>query len=64
MIGHKPGLYWKLCWGFITPTFMIVILIYFLITYRPLEYNGVAYPTTAYGMNEKCFLRYRNRIHK
>lgn len=49
MIGHRPGAYWRLCWGFITPVFMLIILIYFIITYKPLTYNGVAYPATYLG---------------
>ncbi|GBO11783.1 Sodium-dependent noradrenaline transporter, partial [Araneus ventricosus] len=24
MIGHKPGLFWRLCWKFISPIFLIV----------------------------------------
>jgi solute carrier family 6 noradrenalin transporter-like protein 2 len=24
MIGHRPGLYWRICWKFISPMFIIV----------------------------------------
>ena len=24
MLGHRPGLYWKICWKFISPTFLAV----------------------------------------
>jgi hypothetical protein len=24
MTGHRPGLYWRLCWKFISPTFLLV----------------------------------------
>jgi Sodium:neurotransmitter symporter family len=24
MLGHKPGLYWRICWKFISPSFLIV----------------------------------------
>lgn len=24
MIGHRPGLYWRICWKFISPLFIIV----------------------------------------
>lgn len=26
MIGHRPGLYWRLCWKFVSPMFIIVSL--------------------------------------
>lgn len=29
MIGRKPGLYWRICWKFISPTFIIVNKIFF-----------------------------------
>lgn len=25
MIGHKPGIYWRVCWTYISPTFLLVI---------------------------------------
>lgn len=32
MLGLKTGLYWRICWGLITPTFMGTVLIYYLKT--------------------------------
>lgn len=49
MIGKKPGLYWRLCWGLITPLLMIAILIYTIVTYKPLTYKDIPYPHSAYG---------------
>lgn len=50
MLGIKTGLYWRICWGIITPLLMGSILIYTLITLEPLTYNGYIYPTNAYGI--------------
>jgi len=27
MIGHRPGIYWRICWKFIAPCFLLVRLI-------------------------------------
>ncbi|XP_059607918.1 sodium-dependent nutrient amino acid transporter 1-like [Phlebotomus argentipes] len=46
---QKPiGLYWRICWGFITPTMMIIILIYTIVKLQPLTYRDQPYPTSAY----------------
>lgn len=29
MIGHRPGLYWRICWKFISPMFIIVSFFFF-----------------------------------
>lgn len=51
MIGRNPGIYWRLCWGIITPILMISILIYTIVSYEPLTYKNIFYPNTAYGIN-------------
>lgn len=50
MSGRRTGLYWRLCWGLITPAVMITILLYTFITFKPLTYRGYVYPDMAYGM--------------
>lgn len=50
MSGRNPGLYWRLCWGVLTPAVMITILLYTFATYKPLTYRGYIYPDTAYGI--------------
>lgn len=60
MSGRNPGLYWRLCWGILTPTVMITILLYTFVTYKPLTYRGYIYPDTAYGMT--TFLHNQNSI--
>lgn len=32
MLGFKTGLYWRICWGLITPAFMGTVLVYYLTT--------------------------------
>ncbi|XP_058119007.1 sodium-dependent nutrient amino acid transporter 1-like isoform X2 [Anopheles ziemanni] len=50
MLGHRPSLYWRLCWRWITPLLMFVILIYNLVTLEPLMYKQYVYPTIAYDI--------------
>lgn len=49
MIGKNPNIYWRLCWGVITPALMTAILIYTFFAYEPLTYKGHSYPEWAYG---------------
>lgn len=31
MLGYRPGLFWRICWTYISPSFLLVrILLYFL----------------------------------
>ncbi|XP_065160675.1 sodium-dependent serotonin transporter [Atheta coriaria] len=42
MIGHKPGLFWRLCWKYISPVFLLVIFIFCLLGHEEMlgtEYN-------------------------
>lgn len=48
MLGRKTGIYWRLCWGFITPVFLMVVLIYSLATNTLITYGGQLYPDSAY----------------
>lgn len=49
MLGIKTGVLWRLCWCVVTPVLMSCILLYTIITLKPLTYNGKAYPTWANG---------------
>ncbi|XP_055703632.1 sodium-dependent nutrient amino acid transporter 1-like isoform X2 [Phlebotomus papatasi] len=49
MIGKRPGMYWRLTWGFITPLLLLTIFIYTLAIYSPLTYRGQNYPDSAYA---------------
>ncbi|CAH1778665.1 unnamed protein product [Owenia fusiformis] len=51
MIGFKPSYYWRICWKFITPTFLSVVVVLSVIKYSPLTYTSQAgiyiYPSWA-----------------
>jgi solute carrier family 6 amino acid transporter-like protein 5/7/9/14 len=49
MLGFRPNLYWRLCWKYITPLLMILILIYTFCTLEPIKYHGEYYPDIAYA---------------
>ncbi|RVE42750.1 hypothetical protein evm_012574 [Chilo suppressalis] len=44
MIGFRPGLYWRVCWRFAAPAFLLFITAYGLLDYEPLQYEGYIYP--------------------
>lgn len=44
MIGFRPGLYWRVCWRFAAPAFLLFITAYGLLDYEPLQYEGYVYP--------------------
>lgn len=47
MIGFTPGLYWRVCWRFLAPIFLLFIIVYGLVFYEPLSYEGYVYPDWA-----------------
>jgi solute carrier family 6 (neurotransmitter transporter, dopamine) member 3 len=47
MIGIYPGVYWRVCWKFIAPIFLLFITVYGLVGYTPLSYEDYIYPTWA-----------------
>ncbi|XP_055531694.1 sodium-dependent dopamine transporter isoform X2 [Wyeomyia smithii] len=47
MIGFSPGIYWRVCWKFVAPLFLLFIIIYGLIGYEPLSYGDYVYPPWA-----------------
>ncbi|XP_075167565.1 sodium-dependent nutrient amino acid transporter 1-like [Haematobia irritans] len=48
MLNVNTSIYYRICWSIITPLFMTAILIYMLVEYEPLQYNGVLYPEELY----------------
>lgn len=50
MIGKNPSIYWRICWGIVTPLIMTVILIYKLALYTLPTYNKTVYPDWAYAI--------------
>lgn len=59
MSNRKTGIYWRICWGLITPFLMATILIYSIATMEPITYKKYVYPDAAYGkyyINDHFFL--------
>lgn len=48
MLGIKTGLYYRICWGIITPLMMGVILLYTIWDLQPVTYRQTVYPDVAY----------------
>ncbi|CAH1378553.1 hypothetical protein MTP99_002379 [Tenebrio molitor] len=44
MIGFAPGYYWRFCWKFAAPVFLLFIIVYGLLGYEPLSYEDYVYP--------------------
>ncbi|XP_015118294.1 sodium-dependent dopamine transporter [Diachasma alloeum] len=47
MIGFSPGIYWRVCWKFVAPLFIMFIIVYGLMGYEPLSYEDYTYPEWA-----------------
>ncbi|KZC04540.1 Sodium-dependent dopamine transporter [Dufourea novaeangliae] len=47
MIGFSPGIYWRVCWKFVAPIFLMFIIVYGLMGYEPLTYEDYEYPVWA-----------------
>lgn len=48
MVQQKTGIYWRLCWGIISPGLMLLVLIYTLMRFKPITYKDVQYPYVAH----------------
>jgi len=49
MLNIKTSNYYRICWSIVTPLVMVVILVYSLLTMRPLSYNGQEFPLAYRG---------------
>ncbi|RWS23773.1 Sodium-dependent dopamine transporter-like protein [Leptotrombidium deliense] len=47
MLGFEVGIWWKFCWTCVAPLFIMTIIVYGLISYQPLVYQGYKYPDWA-----------------
>ncbi|KAJ8288521.1 hypothetical protein COCON_G00011800 [Conger conger] len=47
MIGHRPGLYWRICWKFVSPCFLLFMLGVSFATSNPPGYDTYVFPTWA-----------------
>ncbi|KAL1140832.1 hypothetical protein AAG570_000760 [Ranatra chinensis] len=44
MLGHKPGLFWRLCWNYISPLFLLMIFVFSLLSYEEMLEGDYVYP--------------------
>uniref|UniRef100_A0A3P8VBY7 Transporter n=1 Tax=Cynoglossus semilaevis TaxID=244447 RepID=A0A3P8VBY7_CYNSE len=44
MMGFKPGLYWRLCWKFVSPAFLLFVVIASTLTASRLKYDDYTFP--------------------
>ncbi|XP_065202234.1 sodium-dependent serotonin transporter-like [Planococcus citri] len=44
MLGHRPGLFWRICWTYISPTFLLVIFVFSLLGYEEMIAGEYTYP--------------------
>uniref|UniRef100_A0A7N6C1E5 Transporter n=1 Tax=Anabas testudineus TaxID=64144 RepID=A0A7N6C1E5_ANATE len=44
MMGFKPGLYWRLCWKFVSPVFLLFVVIASTVTSSGLKYDDYTFP--------------------
>jgi solute carrier family 6 amino acid transporter-like protein 5/7/9/14 len=44
MLDFRPGVFWKICWGYVTPAIMTLIAGYALWNYERPTYNGKEFP--------------------
>jgi len=47
MTGSSPGIYWRVCWKFVAPIFLLFITVYGLYANEPLKHEDYTYPTWA-----------------
>ncbi|KAL7887146.1 hypothetical protein AOLI_G00048670 [Acnodon oligacanthus] len=47
MIGQRPGLYWRLCWKFVSPCFLLFMVVVSFATFNPPKYGSYYFPMWA-----------------
>lgn len=45
MLGHKPNLYWKICWKYVSPLIIIAVIVFSIIEYTDITYDAYQYPS-------------------
>ncbi|KAG1674786.1 Sodium-dependent noradrenaline transporter [Nymphon striatum] len=50
MIKHKPSLYWRICWKYVSPAFLLAIIIIGVVNGGQLSYNNYKYPPYAIAL--------------
>ncbi|XP_054707444.1 sodium-dependent serotonin transporter-like [Uloborus diversus] len=44
MLGSRPGIFWRVCWKYISPVFILVIFVFALVGYKDLKLETYEYP--------------------
>ncbi|KAK1163637.1 sodium-dependent noradrenaline transporter-like [Acipenser oxyrinchus oxyrinchus] len=47
MMGFKPGLYWRLCWKFVSPAFLLFVVVASIVKMETLTYDDYTFPPWA-----------------
>ncbi|XP_043345055.1 sodium-dependent dopamine transporter isoform X1 [Cervus elaphus] len=47
MTGQRPSLYWRLCWKFVSPCFLLFVVVVSIATFRPPHYGAYVFPEWA-----------------
>ncbi|XP_047014096.1 sodium-dependent dopamine transporter isoform X2 [Ictalurus punctatus] len=47
MIGQRPGIYWRLCWKYVSPCFLLFMVVVSFATFNPPKYGSYSFPTWA-----------------
>ncbi|CAK6444227.1 unnamed protein product [Pipistrellus nathusii] len=47
MTGQRPSLYWRLCWKFVSPCFLLFVVVVSIVTFRPPHYGDYVFPEWA-----------------
>ncbi|XP_071521550.1 sodium-dependent nutrient amino acid transporter 1-like [Panulirus ornatus] len=50
MLRRKTGLYWKICWGVVSPLFLSFVFVYSQLEAKPLTYGSYVFDTVAIGV--------------
>uniref|UniRef100_A0A8I3PQT8 Transporter n=2 Tax=Canis lupus familiaris TaxID=9615 RepID=A0A8I3PQT8_CANLF len=47
MTGQRPSLYWRVCWKFVSPCFLLFVVVVSIVTFRPPHYGAYIFPEWA-----------------
>ncbi|KAI1292294.1 Sodium-dependent serotonin transporter [Halotydeus destructor] len=50
MLGFRPGIFWRTCWGYISPVFLFFTFMAAMFRYKDLEWQGYQYPRWSIGV--------------
>ena len=50
MTGHKPNIFWYLCWKYFAPLVMFCVFIFYIVSFKPVKLGSYEYPGWAEGL--------------